>query len=172
MVRCLCRNVGTHLKMQRPGSAERELELTLGVAEVLQLTKCTRLIRQRLVTEAERQFGLGVREIWILLAARCRHPVTQKRIAKQLQLNENVLVLLLDKLETAGCVTRERNPANRREQFVRLTPKGKALTQRVLAARNKFYRKVFAPLDDDAILALFNAAKDVLAHHKSQAKVD
>jgi DNA-binding MarR family transcriptional regulator len=156
--------------MLRSEPAERELELALAVAGFLQLTKCTIIIRQRVAKETARQFGLGAREIWILLAARCGTPVTQKQIAGHLALNENVLVLLLDRLENSGHVRRVRNPANRREQFVRLTSKGVAVTRRVLAAKAKFYRTVFAPLDDAAVQALLNAARDILTFEATRAK--
>jgi DNA-binding MarR family transcriptional regulator len=149
--------------MPRSKPAEQELESALAVAGFLQLTKCTLIITQRVAKEAARQFRLTAREIWILLAARSEKPVTQKQIAKHLALNENVLVLLLDRLEQSGHVQRVRNPENRREQFVRLTAKGKAVTRRVLTAKAKFYRTVFAPLDDTLIQVLLNAAQDILA---------
>jgi DNA-binding MarR family transcriptional regulator len=156
--------------MPRSEPAERELESALAVAGFLQLTKCTLIISQRVAREAARQFGLSAREIWILLAARSEKPVTQKQIARHLALNENVLVLLLDRLEKSGHVRRVRNPENRREQFVRLTPKGKTASQRVLSAKAKFYRTVFAPLDDGFLEALFKAAQGVLAFEANAAK--
>jgi DNA-binding MarR family transcriptional regulator len=165
----MCRNIGTP-KMPRPEPAERELELALAVAGFLQLTKCTLVIQRRVADEAARQFNLSAREIWILLAARSGKPVTQKQIARHLALNENVLVLLLDRLEKSGHVRRLRNPENRREHFVRPTAKGKAVTQRVLAAKTKFYRTVFAPLDDARIQTLIRTAQDILAPEATAAR--
>jgi DNA-binding MarR family transcriptional regulator len=156
--------------MPQSEPAEKELESALAVAGFLQLTKCTLLVSQRVTREAARQFRLSAREIWILLAASCRKPVTQKQIARHLALNENVLVLLLDRLEKSGHVRRARNPANRREQFVRPTPKGKSVTRRVLAAKTKFYRTVFAPLDDALIAVVLGAAQDILAFEAADAK--
>jgi DNA-binding MarR family transcriptional regulator len=150
-------------KMSRSEAAEQELESALAVAGVLQLTKCTHIIQRRVAMEAMRQFRLSAREIWILLAARCGKPVTQKQIARHLALNENVLVLLLDRLEKSAHVRRVRNPENRREQFVRLTPKGKSVIRRTLAGKAKFYHTVFAPLDDAFLQSLFKAAQDILA---------
>ncbi|MFZ0283736.1 MAG: MarR family winged helix-turn-helix transcriptional regulator [Terriglobales bacterium] len=150
--------------------AQQELESALAVAGFLQLTKCTLLIQRRVAVEADRQFSLGAREVWILLAARSQQPVTQKQIAKHLALNENVLVLLLDRLETSGHVRRVRNPANRREQFVRLTATGKSVARRVLAARARFYRTVFAPLDETTIQMLLKAAQDVLSFEATRTK--
>jgi DNA-binding MarR family transcriptional regulator len=156
--------------MPRSEPAEKELESALAVAGFLQLTKCALIISQRAAQEAARQFSLSAREIWILLAARNGKPVTQKQIAKHLALNENVLVLLLDRLEKSSHVRRVRNPENRREQFVRLTAKGKTVTRRVLGAKAKFYRTVFAPLDDAFIQVLFKAAQDVLAFEATATK--
>jgi DNA-binding MarR family transcriptional regulator len=149
---------------------EKELESALAVAGFLQLTKCTLVIQQRVAAQADRQFGLSAREIWILLAARSQQPVTQKQIAKHLALNENVLVLLLDRMEKSGHVRRSRNPSNRREQFVRLTAKGKAKVRRVLANKAKFYRTVFAPLEDAIIQDVLQAAQRVLAFETNQSK--
>jgi len=157
-------------KMPRSEPSERDLELALAVAGFLQLTKCTLIVKQRVAKEAARQFGLGAREIWILLAARCKTPVTQKQVAKHLALNENVLVLLLDRLEKSAHVRRVRNPSNRREQFVRLTPKGASVARRVLAAKPKFYRTAFAPLDDKVIQVLLKAAQDILTFETTRAK--
>jgi|SRR5271170_2236178 DNA-binding MarR family transcriptional regulator len=156
--------------MPRSEPAERELESALAVAGFLQLTKCTLIIKQRVAKQAARQFSLTAREIWILLAARSGKPVTQKQIAKHLALNENVLVLLLDRLEKSGHVRRVRNPENRREQFVRLTDKGKTVARRVLTEKAKFYRTVFAPLDDAFVHALIKAAQDVLAFDANGAR--
>jgi DNA-binding MarR family transcriptional regulator len=158
------------LKMPRSEAAERELKLALAVAGFLQLTKCTLIVSQRVTEQAQRQFGLSAREIWILLAARCRKPVTQKQIARHLALNENVLVLLLDRLEKNGHARRVRNPANRREQFVRLTPKGESILRRVLAGKARFYRTVFAPLDNTFVQALLKAAQDLLAFEANRSK--
>ena len=105
-----------------------------------------------------------------MLAARCRKPVTQKQIARHLALNENVLVLLLDRLEKSGHVQRVRNPENRREQFVRLTAKGKDVARRVLNDKTKFYRTVFAPLDDASIQEVFKAAQTVLAFESTRTE--
>jgi DNA-binding MarR family transcriptional regulator len=159
-----------HLTMPRPKPAEIELESALAIAGFLQLTKCTLIVQRRVAQQAARQFGLSAREIWVLLAARCENPVTQKQIARHLALNENVLVLLLDGLEKSGHARRIRNPANRREQFVRLTPKGATIARRVLASKSKFYRAVFAPLDDSFIEELFQAAQTLLRFEASQAR--
>jgi MarR family transcriptional regulator, transcriptional regulator for hemolysin len=153
-----------------PQPKPREIELALAVAGFLQLTKCTIIISQRVAKQAARQFGLTPREIWVLLAARCATPVTQKQIARHLALNENVLVVLLDRLEKSGHARRVRNPANRREQFVRLTPKGENVARRAVTQRAKFYRTVFAPLDDISIQAVFKAANTILSFETPAAR--
>jgi DNA-binding MarR family transcriptional regulator len=156
--------------MFRSQSAEPELESALAIAGFLQLTKCTLVVKQRVALEAMRQFKLTTREIWILMAARSAKPVTQKQIARHLVLNENVLVQLLDRLGKSGHARRIRNPENRRQQFVRLTPKGERVVRRTLAEKAKFYRTVFAPLDDASIRAVFEAATTILNFAEAAAK--
>jgi len=52
--------------------------------------------------------------------------------------NRNVMVLEIDRLEKRGLVKRERLPANRREQIITLTAKGK----RTLAAMEKLRAQI------------------------------
>jgi DNA-binding MarR family transcriptional regulator len=108
--------------------------------------------------------NLSLREAWVLVAASSPRPVTQKQIAKHLGLNQNVIVLLLDKLEKSGHARRVRNPDNRREQFVRLTPKGRPVVRALLNDHAKHHRLILAPLSDDLIRTILEAARAVLAH--------
>jgi len=135
--------------MARTG--DRDLASTLSVAGFLQLTKCTRIIKRRAEATTRRFLNLSVREVWVLLAANCAQPVTQKQIATHVSLNQNLIVQLIDKLEQSGHVQRVRNPANRREHFVRLTRKGTAAAHRLLANRDAYYRIILAPFDDALI---------------------
>lgn len=79
-------------------------------------------------------------------------------------------MLLLDRLEKSGHARRVRNPANRREQFVRVTLKEENVARRAVTERAKFYRTVFAPLDDTFIQAVFKSAKTILSFEAAAAK--
>lgn len=145
------------------GKAGREVTAALSVAVILHLGKVWRIVEQRAETVSRRAVDLSLREVWVLAAASSVKPLTQKQIAKHLGLNQNAIVLLLDKLERSGHLRRSRNPDNRREQFVRLTAKGGSVVRALLENRAKYHRAILAPLGDDLIKTVFEAARSVLA---------
>jgi DNA-binding MarR family transcriptional regulator len=146
-----------------PKPGERELGAVLSLAVILHLAKVSGIVKRRAETLVRQSVNLSLREFWVLLAASSAKPVTQKQIARYLGLNQNVIVLLLDKLEKSGHVRRFRNPDNRREQFVRLTVKGRRVVHALLDDRAKHHRTILAPLSDDLIWTIFGAARAVLA---------
>jgi len=143
--------------------AEQELVAVLSASVILHLAKVSRIVMQRAEMVVRQAANVSLREAWILIAASSSKPVTQKQIAEHLGLNQNVIVLLLDQLEKSGHVRRVRNPRNRREQFVRLTGKGRPVVRSLLGGRAKYQRLILAPLNDDLIRTVFDAARSVLA---------
>jgi len=148
-------------------TGERALELALAKASILQLTKCSELVRKRTEAAVQREAKIGLREVWVLVAAGCEAQVTQKQIAQHLALNQNVMVQLLDKLERSGHVRRMRNSRNRREQFVRLTRKGHSVLHHLFAAQPKLYRTIFAPLEAEQVAVLIKSAQSLIAFETS-----
>lgn len=149
--------------MPHPKTAERELAAVLSASLILHLAKASRIVKRRAETVIRHAVNLGLREAWVLVAASSSRPVTQKLIAKHLGLSENVIVLLVDKLEKSGHVRRVRNPDNRREQFVYLTGKGRPVARTLLGDHAKYHRTILAPLSDGLIRTIFAAAHSVLA---------
>ncbi len=143
-------------------NGEQTLASALAKASILQLTKCSEILKRRAEVAVKRRAKVSLREAWVLVAAGSDAQVTQKQIARNLALNQNVMVQLLDKLEKSRHVRRIRNSRNRREQFVRLTPKGKSALRQLFANQAKIYRSVFAPLDEAQVTSLLHAAKTFL----------
>jgi DNA-binding MarR family transcriptional regulator len=78
----------------------------------------------------------------------------QQQLSEVLCVDANNTVLLLNELEDAGLVRRERDPADRRRHRVRLTETG---AERLAAARRRretLEDEVLAALDDDERLEL------------------
>ena len=146
-----------------PKSVQPAMSPALTEARILLLAKCSRIVTDRAEALVRRVAKLSLREVWVLLAASGQAPMTQKQLASHLSINPNTLVTLLDGLEKTQHVRRLRNSQNRREQFVRLTAKGKGVARRVLTAKKNSYRTILAPLDDRMIAAIFEAAERVLA---------
>jgi len=75
--------------------------------------------------------GLRSREFWLLVIAGSRN-VSQNEMADLCGLDPSSLVPVLDGLERRGLLHRERNPNDRRVQWVRRTEEGNRLFARAL----------------------------------------
>jgi len=75
-----------------------------------------------------------------------RGPCTVGGLAEALDANASTVTRLCDKLVTAGWITRQNRPENRREVEVALTPSGSALVHQVLSARAAELERILARL--------------------------
>lgn len=75
--------------------------------------------------------------------------ISQQKLALILDIRPQSLSELLLKLERDGLLTREKNPADRRETLVSLTPEGKERAAEFEAERRRFGEAFFAPLTDE-----------------------
>ena len=66
----------------------------------------------------------GPRGYLVLMAAATGAPRSQLALAQQLSLDKTVMTYLLDDLESAGLLTRRRDPADRRNRQVLITDEG------------------------------------------------
>jgi DNA-binding MarR family transcriptional regulator len=87
-------------------------------------------VRRRLDSALE-PMGLRAREFW-LLAIAGRGDFSQHEVASRCGLDPSSLVAVLDGLERRGWLSRQRNPADRRVQWVRRTEAGDELFHRAL----------------------------------------
>lgn len=82
-------------------------------------------------------------------------PVRNQDLAAALGVHASTFSRTADRLVAAGWVRRSENPENRRETFIRLTPAGRKLVDRVTARRRDEIRAVVArlePADRDLVL--------------------
>ena len=86
---------------------------------------------RRLLDQALDPLGLKSREFWILVIAGAGN-VSQHEMAELCGLDPSSLVAVLDGMESRGWLHRQRNPHDRRVQWVQRTEEGDRLFARAL----------------------------------------
>jgi MarR family transcriptional regulator, lower aerobic nicotinate degradation pathway regulator len=90
---------------------------------------------------------------------------TQGAIADALGYDRGQLVGLLDELEKLGLVERQRDPADRRRQSVRMTQEGKRALTKLRALARKLEDDFLAGLDDEQRAVLHDILRDLARRH-------
>ncbi len=97
----------------------------------------------------------GSTPMWlVLLSLKTAEHRTQTELAEAVGVRQPTMTHHLDGLERAGLVTRDRDPANRRVQRVRLTAQGEATFLRLRRAAAAFDGLLHAGLDDADVAQL------------------
>jgi MarR family transcriptional regulator, transcriptional regulator for hemolysin len=97
--------------------------------------------------------------LWI---GRLGEGVRQNTLAERIGVEGASLVRVLDDLASAGLVTREPDPSDRRANLLYLTPRGREITARVEVEIKDLRERVLGELDDADIAAaqrVFSAIK-------------
>jgi DNA-binding MarR family transcriptional regulator len=100
---------------------------------------------RRLLDEALEPLGLKSRDFWILVIAGAGN-VSQQQMAELCGIDPSSLVSVLDGMERRGLLHRERNPSDRRVQWVRRTGEGDRLYGRALPRAQQAETRQLAPL--------------------------
>ena len=122
----------------------------------------------RVARETGRAFDAALAEaggslpVWlVLISLKSRQLANQRALADAVGIQEATLTHHLNAMETAGLLTRRRDPANRRVHVVELTAEGDALFVRLRAAATAFDQRLRAGLSA-ADLERFEAVLDRL----------
>jgi DNA-binding MarR family transcriptional regulator len=116
---------------------------------VLLLTHALGIVTARLEAECQ-QKGFSARMGWILMAAEYG-PHSQTFIAQCLCINNNVMVKMVDALESKQLIRRKRNPDNRRESLLVVTPKGRAILKWIHDDFEQRTARIFFPVPLDEL---------------------
>ena len=87
----------------------------------------------------------------VLIALKSSPPASQRDLAGKVGIQGATLTHHLDTMESAGLVTRRRDPANRRLHLVELTPAGDALFLRLRDAAMAFDQRLRAGLSESEV---------------------
>src|SRR5437764_14858087 len=116
----------------------------------LHLTRVARTV-SRAFDETLAEAG-GSLPVWlVLISLKSRTLASQRELAEAVGIQGATLSHHLDAMESAGLVTRRRDPANRRLHLVELTPAGDALFLRLRDAATAFDRRLRAGLSEGGV---------------------
>jgi MarR family transcriptional regulator, transcriptional regulator for hemolysin len=91
----------------------------------------------------------GSRPAWlVLISLKSRPQASQREIADAAGIQGATLTHHLNAMESAGLLTRRRDPANRRVHVMELTPQGDALFLRLRDAAGAFDQRLRSGLSD------------------------
>jgi len=119
----------------------------------LHLTRVSRTV-SRAFDETLAEAG-GSLPVWlVLISLKSRQLASQRELAEAVGIQGATLTHHLDTMESAGLVTRRRDPANRRLHLVELTPAGDALFLRLRDRATAFDRRLRAGLSEGEVSQL------------------
>jgi len=120
----------------------------------------------RRLREAHTVHNLKPRQFQLLGLLHDHGPVGQGELGQTMGVDPSILVTLLNPLEAEGCVSRERDPADRRRHVVTLTAAGRRHFESATRAQREAEDALFAGLDDDQrqqLSAVLVALRDSIA---------
>ena len=132
----------------------------LGTAWVRELGE--RLLEARWPTEAGFRPGC----VGVMLCADRLGPASQKDISSEVGLDPSDLVGIIDILETAGLVARERDEADRRRHAIVLTPLGRRRADELRKIVSELNETMLAPLDAPGRDTFVELLDTLVAHHR------
>jgi len=97
----------------------------------------------------------GSQPTWsVLIALKTRPTASQRQLAAAVGIRGATLTHHLDAMESAGLVTRRRDPANRRVHIVEMTEAGEATFHRLRTAAQAFDRRLRSGLSGEDVAQL------------------
>jgi MarR family transcriptional regulator for hemolysin len=107
----------------------------------------------------------GSRPIWlIMISLKSRPDGNQRELAEAVGIQGATLTHHLNAMESAGLITRRRDPANRRVHVVELTEPGEALFHRLREAATTFDQRLRAGLSADDLAAFESVLTRIAAN--------
>lgn len=114
--------------------------------------------------QAAEKVGLGLTDLQMLHILQLYGPATPSRLAAATSLSSGGVTVALDRLEKAGFIRREPNPADRRSLLIRLLPARLAKLAAMyegIEAGTRRQLATLSPRDLEAVLRFFEALASV-----------
>jgi DNA-binding MarR family transcriptional regulator len=118
-----------------------------------------------LFAQALANLGVSPRAFGVLSNLAAAEGQTQQQLADALGMHRNNMVDLVDEMETAGWIRRQRSDVDRRAFALRLTPAGRTIVERVNEQVPLIDRQLAAhltPVERSALLEMLQRVADAL----------
>ena len=149
----------------------REVDLDFGVLrEVLgfHVTLAAIVTGELFERHAGEPLGLRKAEYSLLMILLANGPTPARRLAQTLRLSAPQLTMMVDRMQEARWLRRERNPADRRAQFIVLTREGEALSRRAATLSRTMEQELVACLSPAERAMLIELLMKVSAYRQPQ----
>ena len=109
-----------------------------------------RAIHTQMVPLAE-QIGLSHAQVMLLHIVARHQPVSHKALAAHMLTTRGSVSQLVDSLDKDGCLLRSNDTADRRVEYISVSPTGKQKLDEFKKLRNKLIAEAFEPLSDEQL---------------------
>jgi DNA-binding MarR family transcriptional regulator len=129
----------------------------------LRLLTCSTLIESQIRRRLRAEFRTTLPRFDLMAQLERAHDgMTLNELSKRMMVTNGNVTGLVERLVAEGLVDRRQAPKDRRSQFVRLTPIGRQVFQRMAAAHGRWLAALFGGLEEKEIemmMALLGKAK-------------
>ena len=112
--------------------------------------------------EIETKFGITISEWRVLMTLTSEKGVSAAEITNRWAMEKMMVNRAIQRLVDNGCITRQRDPNDRRRYRLALTTKGRKLYDKIALTTNKRYNELMSAIDSDETDALVRALQKII----------
>lgn len=112
--------------------------------------------------EIETKFGITISEWRVLMTLTSEKGVSAAEITNRWAMEKMMVNRAIQRLVDNDCITRERDPNDRRRYRLALTTKGRKLYDKIALTTNKRYNELMSAIDSDETDALVRALQKII----------
>lgn len=112
--------------------------------------------------EIETKFGITISEWRVLMTLTSEKGVSAAEITNRWAMEKMMVNRAIQRLVDNGCITRKRDPNDRRRYRLALTTKGRKLYGKIAPTTNKRYNELMSAIDSDETDALVRALQKII----------
>lgn len=106
------------------------------------------------------EYNVSVRQCGILFVS-LQSQYSQAKLAKIMRVDKNIVVNMIDDLEEKKLLKRVKNPKNRKENLIYLTPHGRKIAHELYEKAKLQQKKILDFLSDEDFEALHRILEDI-----------